>query len=233
VRPRPRVVLALLLALGVTGCAHRAPKRPAAPPQIPLADTSGFLDDYSLLAPGGPDQPTWVYRDPAAPWRAYTRVVFEPVTIWRSGQTSLQEIPQSDLERLSFELHRSVRLALARHFDVVEDGEPGPGTVRVRLGLTQARQADALLDIFTWAVPPPGDLPATEKLSRATRDFAMQAAIEGEISDATSGRLLAAGVDHRRGAELRTWGDVRAAADRWAAWLSDRIERARATAPPE
>ena len=231
-RPGRRLVLLLLAALGATACLQRAPKRPAAPPQIPLAETSGFLDDYTVLVPGGPDQPTWVYRDPTAPWGEYDRVVFEPVTIWRSGQTSLQGIPQSDLERLAFELHRSVRLALARHFDVVvPDDETPPRTLRVRLGLTQAQQADPLFDVFTWAVPPPGELPATEKLSPATRDFVMHAAVEGEISDATSARLLAAGVDHRRGTELRTWGDVRAATERWAAWLSDRIERARAEAP--
>ena len=210
--------LGLVAALGLIACGARAPR-------LPADEMSGFLDDYSRLAPGGPDQPSFVYRDPQARWGGYERILFEPVTIWRSGRGSLADIPGADLERLAFELQRSVRAQLERHFELVD--RPGPGVLRVRLGLTQARQADPLLDIFTYAVPPMDDLPADEPLTAATRGFVAAAAVEGELSDTVTGTLLAAGVDRRRTHELRTWAGVRAAADRWAAWFAGRLERAR------
>ena len=216
-------VLAVAVGLGVAACGTRA--------RTPLADDqmSGFLDDYSPLAPGGPEQPTFVYRDPDVRWDAYDRILFEPVTIWRSGKDSLAAIPPADLDRLARALHESVRAQLARSFAIVQ--QPGPGTLRIRLALTQARQSDPLLDIFTDAVEPGAELPADAPLGDATREFVAHAAIEGEISDAGSGRTLAAGVDRRRARELRTWGDVRAGADRWAAWFAGRLAQARGAAP--
>lgn len=186
---------------------------------------SGFLDDYSRLVPGGPDQPTFVYRDPKASLASYDRILFEPVTIWRSGKQSLADIPPEDLERLSFELQRAVRSRLEGSFRLVD--QPGPGVLRVRLGLTQARQNDPVLDVFTYEVPPSTAFPGDAALAPATRSFVDAAALEGELTDAASGALIAMGVDRRRSQSLQTWADVRAAADRWAAWFESRLERAR------
>ncbi len=187
---------------------------------------SGFLDDYSRLVPGGPDQPTYVYRDPNARLDGYDRILFEPVTIWRSGKQSLADIPPADLERLAFELQRAVQSRLERSYPLV--AQPAPRVLRIRLGLTLARQDDAVLDVFTYEVPPTGAFPTDEPLAPATRAFVDAAALEGELSDAMSGAVLAMGVDRRRRQQLQTWGDVRAAADRWAAWFESRLERVRA-----
>jgi hypothetical protein len=212
------VAAATAAALAAGGCARR-------PPAPADADMSGFLDDYSHLAPGAPDQPSFVYRDPDVRWEAYDRVVFEPITIWRSGENALAPVPPEDLARLAYELQHSVLAQLARTFTIVQ--QPGPATLRIRLALTQAKQTDPLLDVFTDAVPPDAREPGNAPLHPATRDFVAAAAIEGELSDAMSGRMLAEGVDYRRARALRTWDDVRAAADRWAAWFAGRLAEAR------
>jgi hypothetical protein len=186
---------------------------------------SGFLDDYSRLRPGGPDEASFVYRDPHATWDAYDRILFEPVTIWRSGTRSLDDVPQVVLERLAFVFQRSVRAQLERHFRLVE--RPGPGTLRVRLGITQARQADPVLDVFTLDAPPALDVPSGEPLAAGTRAFLAAAVVEGDLTDSVTGAVLAEGVDRRRARALDTWDEVQAAADRWAGWFAGRIERAR------
>ncbi|HEV7733202.1 MAG TPA: DUF3313 domain-containing protein [Candidatus Binatia bacterium] len=213
------VVASLVVALSVVACAKRVT------PVLNAAEMSGFLDDYSRLVPGGPDQPTFVYHDRRATLAAYDRILFEPVTIWRSGKQSLADIPPEDLERLAFELQRAVRTRLERSFRLVD--QPGPGVLRIRLGLTQARQDDPVLDVFTYAVPPTAAFSGDEPLAPATRTFVDAAALEGELSDAASGAVVAMGVDRRRAHQLQTWADVRAAADRWAAWFEGRLERAR------
>jgi hypothetical protein len=213
----------LVAALGLAACAARGPVPNA-------ADLSGFLDDYSRLRPGGPDEASLVYRDPKADWGAYNDVLFEPVTIWRSGKHSLDDVPEEDLKRLAAVFHQSVRVRLEQIFRLVD--RPGAGTLRVRLGLTQARQTDPVLDVFTFDVPPTLTVPDDQLLAPATQALVSAVAVEGELADAVTDAALAEGVDRRRTHTLRSWGDVRAAADRWAAWFAGRIQRARRAAPP-
>jgi len=187
---------------------------------------SGFLDDYSRLREGRPEQPSFVYRNPKVDWTAYNRILFEPVTIWRSGKGSLAGIAEEDLQRLAAEFHTAVHSRIAGIYHLVN--EPAPGVMRIRLGITDARQSDPVLDVFTFDVPPAHAVPGEQKLNAGMQALAAAAAIEGEITDSVTGELLAAGVDRRRKTrEITSWEELRAAVDRWASWLADRLERAR------
>ena len=121
---RSRVLTVTLLL--VAACAARRPGQPA--------DFSGFLDDYSLLRPGGPGEVALVYRDPGAHWTSYDKVLFEPVTLWRSGRKSLDAVPEGDLLRLVADLEGAIRRRLGDGFELV--GEPQPGVMRIRLAIT-------------------------------------------------------------------------------------------------
>src|SRR5207249_9679672 len=54
--PTMKASIGLLVVLLAAGCAHRQVVSPA--------EMSGFLDDYSLLREGGPDEVRLVYRNP-------------------------------------------------------------------------------------------------------------------------------------------------------------------------
>jgi hypothetical protein len=210
---------ALVLALAAAACAR-------GPAALRPAETSGFLDDYSRLRPGPAEGATWVYRNPDARVAAYDRILFEPVAVWRSGKRSLDAIPEEDLQRLAAEFQRAVRSRLAADYRLVDAA--GPGILRVRLAITAARREDRALDVFTFAVPPEHPVPDTEQLDAAMHALVVAAAIEGELSDSVTGEVIATGVDLRgERRALRTWGDVRAALDRWAAWLAGRLREAR------
>ena len=211
-----RLGLVMLALLSIAACTR--PPRPA--------DMSGFLDDYTKLRKGPPEGATLAYRNAGANWAGYDKILFEPVTIWRSGKRSLDEIPEDDLQRLADEFHIAVRSRLEPDYRFVD--QPGPGVMRVRLGIAAARQSDHALDVFEYVVPPDEKVPGTVELAPATRAFVVAAAIEGELTDAMSGELLAAGVDRRGEREtIRTWSDVRAGFDRWAGWLAGRLRQAR------
>src|SRR5215470_16588726 len=112
----------------------------------PPADVSGFLDDYSLLRKGGPDELALVYRNPEARWTSYDKVLFEPVTLWRSGRKSLDPVPEGDLLRLVADLEAAVRRRLGGGFSLVD--QPEAGTMRIRLAITEARASDPILDVL-------------------------------------------------------------------------------------
>lgn len=204
---------ALVLATACAGRHHRQPP-----------DVSGFLDDYSLLRPGGRGEVAFVYRDPAAKWTSYDKVLLEPVTLWRSGRNSLAAVPEGDLLRLIADLERAVRKHLGDDFTMVDRAEPG--VMRIRLAITQARATDPVLDVLRGR----DDGTATSgsgPLDPETRRFIESAQIEGEIRDAVTDHLLAAGVDRRRRDHplpIDTWQHVDRALDFWAARLCGRLE---------
>src|SRR5262249_54730229 len=134
----PSFWLALLLILAC-GCGAR---RPAHPSQ----DTSGFLDDYSLLRAGAPGDVALVYRNPKADWARYDKVLLEPVTLWRSGRNSLAPVPEDDLLRLVSYLESALRQRLGAGFPLTD--QPGPGVMRIRLGITEARASDPIVDVL-------------------------------------------------------------------------------------
>jgi hypothetical protein len=210
----------VVLALAILGgsCAH---PRPALQP----AETSGFLDDYALLRPGGPNELQLVYRNPQADWRAYHKVLLEPVTLWRSGRKSLDPVPKDDLLRLVTDFQSAVRTRLGEDFDVVD--QAGPGVMRIRLGITEAHASDPMLDVLTAARGTGRAHPAGDgALDPETRRFLEAAAIEGDIRDAQTNVLLAEGIDRRRpGARpFETWAEVDRAFAFWAERACTRLE---------
>ena len=216
-------MLALVL-LFTAACAARHARQPP--------DTSGFLDDYSLLRPGQPGDVAFVYRNPDAKWTSYDKVLIEPVTLWRSGRGTLAAVPEGDLLRLIDDLQTAVHRHLGDGFELVD--RPQPGTMRIRLAITEARASDPVLDVLRGR----GDGEATQgtgALHPETRRFIEKAHIEGEIRDAGTDRLLAAGVDRRRrkGAlPIDTWAHVDRALDFWAQRMCARLEaRTRGRAP--
>jgi hypothetical protein len=207
-----RTQVAVLLMLLTGGCAHRSP--------VPPGAVSGFLDDYSLLREGGPNEVHLVYRNPKADWKQYHEVLLEPVTLWRSGKKSLDPMPKEDLLRLVTDFQSAVRTRLGEGFRFVD--QPAPGVMRIRLGITEARATDAVLDILTASQGTGRPHSAGDgALDPETRRFLEGAEIEGEIRDAQTNALLAEGIDRRRpGAPpLDTWAEV----DRMFGFWADRV----------
>ena len=207
-----RLVLCLLLVAGACARSH-----------VPRSDASGFLDDYALLRPGGPDDVALVYRNPDARWTTYRSVLLEPVTLWRSGRGALDAVPEGDLLRLVADFERTVRRRLGQGFALVQ--EAGPGVMRIRLGITEARATDANVDVLT-AHGGGEETTGTGPLDPEMRRFLEAAEIEGEIRDAVTDELLAEGIDRRRrdAPPLATWADVDRALDFWAERMCARLE---------
>ena len=212
-------IVVVLLAVVAAGCA-RVVRPPAISPEH-----SGFLDDYSRLLLGDPGDLYLVYRNPKASWTGYDKVLVEPVTLWRSGRDALAPIPEDELLRLVAHFERAVRARLGKGFRLVT--EPGPGTLRLRLAITEARATDKVVDVLT-ATPEDGAAKGgTGPLGAELAKFIDAAAVEGEIRDAVTGEILAQGIDRRRAGappRLATWEAVDRALAFWADRACARLE---------
>jgi len=211
-----RTPLAITLLFVAAACAPHRAHQPA--------DVSGFLDDYSLLRGGGPGEVALIYRNPDARWTSYNKVLLEPVTLWRSGRNSLGAVPEGDLLRLITDLEAAVRRRLGSGFELVD--EPEAGVMRIRLAITEARASDHVLDVLR-ARGRDDVTSGNGPLHPETRQFIERAQIEGEIRDARTDQLLAAGVDRRRreGAlPIDTWADIDRGLEFWAERVCRRLE---------
>ena len=168
---------------------------------------SGFLGDYSKLREGGKGNPLLFYWNPQTDFRLYDKVRIVPVTIWRGEDSSLDDVPPQELQHLATLLEAKIIEAVkAEGLRVVH--EPGPGVMRIRAALTEARQADVVLDRISSRVG--------------------KAGIEGEITDSKTGEVLAAMVDRRAGARTlqgtrTSWSHVKQAIQYWSDRLRQRL----------
>src|SRR5437867_1158616 len=105
--------------------------------------------------------------------------------------------------------------------------------MRIRLAITEAHASDPILDVLR-ARGGAGTAAAGGPLHPETRRFIAAAQIEGEIRDAGTNQLLAAGVDRRRrkGAlPVDTWAEVARAMEFWADRVCTRLEARTGKAP--
>ena len=219
-RCRLAIVVALLC---LAGCSAQQIR----PTPVQPVETSGFLDDYSSLRPGAAGDVLLVYRNPDANWAAYDKVLLEPVTLWRSGKNSLSAVPEADLLRLANDFEAAVRRRLGQGYPVVD--QPGPGVLLVRLGITEARASDPILDVLTAsgaALEPSAQTQGDGPLSPEVQQFVERAAIEGELRDSVTHALLAQGVDRRRSGAppIATWADLDQLLALWADRTCSKLE---------
>ena len=195
--------------------------------QTGRATASGFLEDYTILRAGGEGEPQLIWANPDKAFSSYRAVLIDSVTVWRTESTS--QLSREDQQRLADHLYAALHEELSKSFAVAK--APGPGTLRVRAAITEAKGAKVVGNAVTTVLPQFRALSTAAGLATNTQVFVGKAAIEVELRDSLSNELLVAGVDERAGGKtLRgvggAWKDVEAAFDTWAqgirTWLDNR-----------
>ena len=116
-------------------------------------------------------------------------------------------------------------------FDIVN--EPGPGVLRLRVAITEAKGARVVGKTVTTVVPQLRLLTTIAGVATDTQVFVGKVTIEAEVTDSMTNERLAAAVDERAGTKaLRSlggqWKDVKNAFDYWADRIRARLTELRA-----
>ena len=209
---RARAAFAIVaLVLCVASCAAVRGRRGP-------AEHSGFLGDYSGLSKleGYEAQKAWL--NPDAKWSSYDAVELDSVQIWLHEDTSLAP---DDQKMLTDMLYRALHDQLDRQFRLASAG--GPGVIRLRAAITQAKGAKVASRTVSTLLPQALLIGTAVGLAADTANTVGTASAEIELLDAASGERLAAAVDSRAGTKrlfttrtFSTWGDVEAACQLWA-----------------
>jgi len=187
----------------------------------------GFLPDPTLLRPGGSGQAALVYRNPKANFARYSKIFLDPVTLWTAPDSALNRVPESTRQAAANRFYSDLYKALSRHC-VMATSLSRPGTMHLRVALTDAKTANVLLNtVATYA--PYGVSTAYSLAALAFNNgigrFAGTATAEEYATDATTGTLLWQAVDKRGGTTaliantFNSWRDVDRAFRAWSANL--------------
>jgi hypothetical protein len=210
----------LLLMLVATGC--------AATQEAKSVEKSGFLGEYSLLKEGqrsavkegAEDQALWVYKNPAADWRKYRKVILDPVTVWMSQKDSqLKNVSVEDRQRLAALLWAKLDESIRKDYEMTH--QVGPDVMWVQAAITEAGSSNAVLDTVTSIVPQTRLLSGMKSLATGVSLFTGSASAEVKIFDSTTGTILFMAVDRRGGTKslsgvTNSWNDVEEAYRFWA-----------------
>ena len=217
---RQMVGAILALMLVVTGCASTQ--------EAKSVEKSGFLGDYSLLkegqrstiSEGAEDEALLVYKNPAADWRKYRKVILDPVTVWTSGKDSqLKDVSVEDRQRLAALLWSKIDEQLRKDYQMTN--QAGPDVMRIQAAITEAGDSNAFLDTVTSIIPQTRLLSGMKSLATGVSAFTGSASVEIKITDSETGTLLLAAADRRGGTKslsgvTNSWNDVEEAYRFWA-----------------
>ena len=197
-----RLLLGGACALLLTACAHSEQAG-----GYGKAEPSGFLKDYSKLHKAANDtEATLAYFTPdKAKFKSYTKILLEPVQVWRGEDSDAKGLDQEDAEYLSQFLWSRLDEELGKYYRITKS--PGPGVMRMRVAITEAGKGIPILDNLTAAYPTTLLMSKAKKAISGTESLVGKASIEMEATDSQTGELLAAGVD-RRGGGKYAWKPI-------------------------
>ena len=195
------ICIFLLVLLG--GC--------AATKQARDVEQSGFLGDiYPLLHEGKEGEALLVYKPEKidhARAAKYTKMLLDPVTIWRGDESKMKGLSQEALQNLADHFYSLLYLNLKEDYEMVQ--KPDSNTLRLQVAITKVEESMVVLDVVSSIVPQARVLSTVKGLATGKPAFVGEASIEAKLSDAQTGKLLAAVVDRRVGGKKLEAGVIR------------------------
>jgi len=202
----------------------------ASPADGGVPNPSGFLQDYSRLAPVPGREGRYAWLAPDAELRKYTRFLLPPMSIWIDPDAQYRGLSADVVQRIASIYQTSFARVLAPEYSVVD--VPGPGVAACRFaitGVTPERPQFTPLDV----VP----IKAAFNVVRAATGTSAKVArvsAEMECEDSVTKQLLVeavvTGVGNRKFSEWQpiTWDEVAPVLAGWAQDFKERLNAVQA-----
>ena len=172
------ICIFLLVLLG--GCATTKQARDV--------ERSGFLGDiYPLLHEGKEGEALLVYKPEKidhARAAQYTKMLLDPVTIWRGDESKMKGLSQEALQNLADHFYSLLYLNLKEDYEMVQ--KPGSNTLRLQVAITKVEESMVVLDVVSSIVPQARVLSTVKGLATGKPAFVGEASIEAKLSDAAN-----------------------------------------------
>ena len=212
---RRMVMVVVVVALSILcGCSQTRHAR--------NVETSGFLAHaYPLMHEGKKGESLLIYRNSKffKLVKTYKKIQLDPVTIWRGKKSQFEGVSQADLQNIANRFYSTLYLELEKDYEMVD--HPDPDTFRMQVAITKVEEGTVALEVMSKVVPKARMASTAKTILTGKPAFVGEASIEGKLTDASTGELMAAAVDRRVGGKhlnadsFDSWGDVYHIMDFW------------------
>ena len=174
---------------------------------------AGFLSDYSKLEELSEGHLFYS----AGKSGDYDKFIIDPVEILFTPDKDDPEFTEEDLQELQKHFRDKVVEEFTRDGGYEIVSKPGPGTARIRMGITDVKKTIGALNVTIY--------------TKVTGAGIGGASAEGEMVDSVTGEQLAAAIRWGGGSRVlragfTKMGDAKLAIDRWAEDLRDMMDKA-------
>lgn len=163
---------------------------------------SGFLPNYSLLVPistAGSDTRVWRYRIDGANPGMYTGVILDPIYL---NQSATREVSAESIAKARSTLQASMVEAVNARGNIKIVTQPGPGVVRVSVGITGAETSNDYLK--PWNFTPIGLATNAAAFAGGVNSKTPALVVENKITDSRTNEILGMGLVTVQGESFRT-----------------------------
>lgn len=163
---------------------------------------SGFLPDYSLLASAPTDKADarmWRYRKSGVSRGQYTAVILDPIFL---KQAVTKGVTAETIQKTKEALQAEMVKAVLSKGDLKIVTEPGPGVIRISVGITGAESSADGLE--PWNFTPIGLAVNGAAYVGGVNEKTPALVVESKIADSQTNELLGEGLVTIEGESFRT-----------------------------
>lgn len=113
---------------------------------------------------------------------SYTKILLNPVTVWRGSESKTHGVSQADTQRLAGFMFALAYNRFSEDYEMVK--APAPGTIRISVSLTKLGESKVALDVISNVVPVGRVLSRGREIATGKPSFVGEASIETKIKDA-------------------------------------------------
>ena len=197
--------------------------------QARTVERLGFLKDlYPMMSEGNEaaGESLLIYKNPRValiPPNSYTKIMLDPVLIFRGPQSKMDGISQNQAQVLADTFYALNYQEMSKDYEMVD--KPGPGTLQAQVAITHLEESWPMLDVVSGIPAPMNALAAGSLLKTVATGkpaFTGEAVIEAKVTDSQTGEVLRGIVDRRVGTKtldadsFNSWSDVYESLRYWA-----------------
>jgi len=152
-----------------------------------------LLINPSILEKSGNDRTSYNYDNPKIKLRDYNRVIVDPVILSKAAELDSEEL--ENYQKLVNNAYFYLSEELRKDYQLVRKAEPG--TLRIQMAIIDADPSKPVRSLLSTAIPTASGLVPVKFAANGKPMSVGEISGEFKITDAASGRLLAASLERR------------------------------------
>jgi hypothetical protein len=171
---------------------------------------------YAMMEDGNRKElePAKRYLAQDADWRKYNKIKLDPVVLFTGpGDEDTKGMSQEDTQKILDYFFNKLHKAIEDNPDFEITHAPGPETIRMQFAVVDLGKSHVTMGAISTYIPQVGLITSVATMASDKPAFVGEMGIELKLTDSSTGKIMAAGMDKRYGGKKMgkgtdSWADV-------------------------